>query len=53
MARDPNVEERLKDLEQIIIKQADRINALEDELRATRQMLVRLVQARVPDMRAA
>ncbi len=53
MVREPAIEERLTDLEQLLIKQADRISILEDELRAARMMLIRLAQASHPETEAA
>ena len=44
MARITTYEERLSDLEQIVIRQADRITALEHQLDVTRSIAVRRLQ---------
>ena len=44
MARITTYEERLSDLEQIVVRQADRIAALEHQLDVTRAIAVRKLQ---------
>ena len=53
MVQEGAIEERLTDLEQLLIKQADQISILEDELRAVRLMVLRLARATEPDAEAA
>jgi uncharacterized coiled-coil protein SlyX len=53
MVQEPTTEERLTDLEQVLIKQADRISMLEDELRALRLIVVRVARLNQPESEAA
>jgi hypothetical protein len=53
MAHEPRVSERLDELEQVIVRQSDRISALEDELRILRMMLTRALQGAPPEAEAA
>jgi hypothetical protein len=53
MVQEPTTEERLTDLEQLLIKQADQISMLEEELRAVRLMLARVARLNQPESEAA
>jgi hypothetical protein len=53
MNQEPSLLQRLTELEQVVVRQSDRIGALEDELRILRMMLTRALQASAPDVQAA
>ncbi len=47
------IEERLQDLERLVLKQSERIDALEDRLEAMRRAAQRAVDAELAETKAA